>query len=144
MKAVNPYLNFPGNTEEAFEFYRSVFGGEFVGGVRRFSDFGGAMGELPEADRNKVAHVALPLGDGAMLMGTDALESHGRTLTIGNNVYISLDVETEAEIDRLFSALSEGGRVEMPLAKTEWSDRYGICVDRFGVQWMLGYYREAS
>lgn len=135
MKNVNPYLNFPGNTEEAFGFYRSVFGGEFPM-VLRFRDFEpGTNG--PDGD--KLAHIALPLGNGSMLMGTDALESHGRTLHVGNNFSISLEAETSDEAERLFAALSEGGSVGMPLSRTEWAELYGMCTDRYGVQWMVNY-----
>ena len=138
MKAVNPYLNFSGNTEEAFNFYRSVFGGEFLG-VLRFRDFGESGMRVSEGDQDKIAHIALPLGKDTMLMGTDALESHGRTLMVGNNVYFNLEAESDEEADRLLNALSAGGRTEMPLQKTEWAEKYGSCVDRFGVQWMVNY-----
>lgn len=135
MKNVNPYLNFPGNTEEAFGFYRSVFGGEFPM-VLRFRDFGP---EMDGPDGDKLAHIALPLGQGSMLMGTDALESHGRSLTMGNNFSISLEAETSDEAERLFGALSAGGRPDMPLGRTEWAELYGMCTDRYGVQWMVNF-----
>ena len=137
MKAVNPYLNFNGNTEEAFTFYRSVFGGDFLA-VIRFSDFPGMEG-LAADDAGKLAHIALPLGTGNILMGTDALESKGHNLTMGTNSYISLETESAEEAARLFDGLSAGGRVEMPLQLTEWAEKYGSCVDRFGVQWMVSY-----
>lgn len=135
MKNVNPYLNFPGNTEEAFGFYRSVFGGEFPM-VLRFRDF---MPGTNGADGDKLAHIALPLGSGSMLMGTDALESHGRSLKVGNNFSISLEAETRDEAERLFARLSEDGGVAMPLGQTEWAELYGMCTDRYGVQWMVNY-----
>ena len=138
MNAVNPYLNFNGNTEEAFNFYRSVFGGEFLG-VLRFRDFGESGMRVPEGDQDKIAHIALPLSKDTVLMGTDALESHGRTLMVGNNVYFNLEAESDEEAERLFNALSAGGRTEMPLQKTEWAEKYGICADKFGVQWMVNY-----
>lgn len=137
MKAVNPYLNFNGNTEEAFNFYRSVFGGDFLG-VMRFKDFGADLG-IPENDLNKIAHIALPLGTDNILMGTDVLESQERPLVIGNNTYISLETDSDEEAERLFSALSDGGEVEMPLQQTEWSEKFGICSDQFGIQWMVSY-----
>jgi PhnB protein len=138
MNSVNPYLNLPGNAEEAFNFYKSVFGGEFVLLVR-FGDFGeDAMGASP-AERDKIAHISLPLGKGNILMGTDALEAHGKALNVGNNFYISLEAESLEEAESLFSALSSGGKVEMPLQKTEWAEGYGMCTDKFGVQWMLSY-----
>lgn len=136
MQAANPYLNFPGNTEEAFNFYRSVFGGEFAM-VVRFKDMGG-MG-VPEPEQDKLAHISLPLGRDGVLMGTDAVGSQADSLTVGNNFYITLTAETAAEAERLFEGLSAGGRIEMPLQKTEWAEQYGACVDRFGVQWMVSY-----
>lgn len=143
MKTPNPYLNFPGNTEEAFTFYKSVFGGEFVA-VVRYQDLqgDGGMG-APAEDQGKIAHIALPIGDG-VLMATDALESFGRGLTVGNNFYINLEAESGEEADRLFAALSAGGRVEMPLQRTQWAEKYGACADKFGVQWMVNYRGEVS
>lgn len=139
MKNLNPYLNFPGNTEEAFEFYRSVFGGDFLM-VARFKDFGNGGGmELPPENLDKIAHIALPLGEGHILMGTDALESMGQSLTFGNNSYIALEADNGEEAERLFSALSDGGRVEMELQKTEWAEKYSSFADRYGVQWMISY-----
>lgn len=139
MKTVNPYLNFPGNTEEAFEFYRTVFGGDFLA-VVRFKDFGEGGGmEMGPEDRDKIAHIALPLGNGHILMGTDALESMGQSLTFGNNSYIALEADTPEEADRVFSALSDQGGVEMELQKTQWAEKYGSCSDRYGVQWMVSY-----
>ncbi|PMR68309.1 VOC family protein [Halomonas heilongjiangensis] len=138
MKMVSPYLNFAGNTEEAFGFYRSVFGGEFPM-VLRYRDFGdNAMG-APEHELDKIAHMALPLGRDTMLMGTDVLESQAASLNMGNNFYISLEAESGAEATQLFEALAAGGQVEMPLQQTEWAEQFGICKDKFGVQWMVGY-----
>lgn len=146
MKSVNPYLNFDGDTEEAFKFYRSVFGGDFLQLVR-FKDFGGdggAMGNLSEEDLNKIAHVGLPLGDGQVLMGTDVLESLGQKLEIGNNSYIAIEADSPDEAARLFGGLCEGGKVEMPLEAQAWAEKFGSCVDRFGVQWMVSYTGEAQ
>jgi PhnB protein len=137
MKTVHPYLNFAGNTEEAFTFYRSVFGGEFTG-ISRFRDMGGAEMGIPEDELDRVANMGLPLANGVMLMGTDTV-STWQTLTQGNNAYIMLDCESAEEAQRLFSALSAGGRVEMELQKTEWAKLYASFVDRFGVQWMVYY-----
>jgi PhnB protein len=138
MKAVNPYLNFPGNTEEAFNFYKSVFGGEFLA-LTRFREFGAGVMEMAEADLDKIAHIALPLGAGCILMGTDVTESSPGTLTIGTNVYITLEPDTIDEAQGLFDALSNGGRIEMPMQRTEWAELYGICADKYGVQWMVNY-----
>lgn len=137
MKAVNPYLNFNGNTEEAFRFYQTVFGGDLQ--IIRFEDFGENSMGVPDEDLTKIAHVALPLRDGSMLMGTDTLESLGQELTMGNNFSITLEAESDEEAEKIFNALSDGGKVEMPLAKTEWAEKYGMCADRFGVRWMVNY-----
>ena len=138
MKGAHPYLNFPGNTEEAFNFYRSVFGGDFLG-VIRFRDMGGDSMGIPETDLDKIMHIALPIGGGTLLMATDTLESLGQRLDVGNNVYINLDVESTEEAERLFDGLKAGGNVEMPLAETDWAETFGICKDQYGVQWMINY-----
>ena len=139
MAAVSTYLNFTRNTEEAFNFYRSVFGGEFTGEISRFKDIPSSenMPPLPEEDRNLVMHVALPILDGHLLMGTDAPESMGFKVNYGNNVYISLHPDTREETKRLFNALSEGGKIEQELQDMFWGDYYGSCADKFGVQWMF-------
>jgi PhnB protein len=139
MASVSTYLNFSRNTEEAFTFYKSVFGTEFSGNIARFSEVPPQEGQPPvaEADKNLVMHVALPILGGHVLMGTDAPESMGFTVTQGNNVYISLQPDTRAETDRLFNALSEGGKVEMSLQDMFWGDYFGSCTDKFGVRWMF-------
>src|SRR5688500_9359654 len=116
MSSFHPYLNFAGNTEEAFNFYKSVFGGEFQA-VMRFTDMAGCD-EMPltEADKNKIAHIALPLGNGTILMGTDSLESLGQKLNVGNNSYICIVPDTREDADRLFNGLSPDGKVEMPMS----------------------------
>jgi len=137
MAIVNPYLNFNGNTEEAFTFYKSVFGGEFIT-VQRFKDTPEAD-KIAEADRDKIMHIALPIGDGTILMATDALESMGHPLTVGNNFYMSVSAESEKEADKLFKALSAGGRVTIPLEKAFWGAYFGMFTDKFGIQWMINY-----
>jgi PhnB protein len=136
MKAANPYLTFNGNTLEAFEHYRSVFGGEFPM-VLRYRDFPDNSMNATEEALDRIAHIGLPLGE-SVLMGMDALGSHGRA-TIGDNFHIVVEAESSEEADRVFDALAEGGSVEMPLQQTEWAEKYGICTDRFGVQWMIDY-----
>jgi PhnB protein len=140
MKGANPYLNFPGNTEEAFNFYRQVLGGEFLG-VLRYRDFGDNAMNVPEDELDKIAHIALPLGGENMLMATDTLKS--QSLTPGNNFYIHLETDGPEEARRVFDGMAEGGRVEMPLEKVEWAELYGMCADRFGVQWMISYTGDA-
>ena len=139
MSRVSTYLNFPRSTEQAFDFYRSVFGGEFAGPIHRFADIPPAPGQPPlaESDRNLVMHVELPILGGHVLMGTDAPESMGFSLTPGNNVYINLEPDTRAETDRLFNALSAGGKVEMPLQEMFWGGYFGSITDRFGIKWMF-------
>jgi PhnB protein len=138
MKAIHPYLNFAGNTEEAFEFYRSVFGGELsIMRYRDMADDGGMS--IPESDLDKIANVGLSLGNGTDLMGTDVLDSLGQSLSVGNNYSIVLDVESEEEGRRLFESLSAGGEIGMPFMRTEWAELFGDFKDRFGVQWMVNY-----
>lgn len=138
MKSINPYLNFPGNTEEAFNFYKKVFGGDFMGGIFRFKDTPDAK-KLSKSDQEKVMHVALPMGKDNMLMATDALESMGFKVTFGNNFYISIHADSREEADKLFNGLSEGGKVEMPMADQFWGDYFGSLADKFGVRWMVIY-----
>ena len=139
MASTSTYLNFSRNTEEAFNFYKSVFGGEFVGGINRFAQVPPQPGQPPmaEADKNLIMHIALKILGGHMLMGTDAPESMGFQLNKGNNVYISLHPDTRAEADTLFAALSAGGKIEMKLQEMFWGDYFGSFTDKFGVQWMI-------
>lgn len=138
MTKLNTYLNFAGNTEEAFGFYKAVFGGEFTS-VVRYKDMPMEGVSIPKQDENKIMHVGLPVGKDDVLMASDALESLGQTLTQGNNVYLSVHPETKEEADRIFNALSTGGAVEMPMADQPWGDYYGSLKDRYGVQWMVNY-----
>jgi PhnB protein len=137
MATLNPYLNFNGNTEEAFNFYKSVFGGEFIT-LQRFKDTPMAD-KIASADQDKIMHVALPIGQGNILMATDALESMGQKLAVGNNISLSLEVDSEAEADKLFGALGAGGQVTMPLEKAFWGAYFGMVTDKFGIQWMVNY-----
>ena len=142
MKVVNPYLNFKGNTEEAFNFYKSVFGGEFSM-IQRFKETPEA-GKTAPADMNKLMHIALPIGSGNILMGTDAIGPMGDHFKQGNNFHLSLHTESEDETRKLFSALSAGGLVTVPLDKMFWGDYFGMCTDKFGVSWMLSYTANAQ
>jgi len=139
MASVSTYLNFARSTEEAFNFYKSVFGGEFVGGISRFRDIppSDEMPPLPEEDQNLVMHVVLPIVGGHRLMGTDAPESMGFKVNAGNNVYINLEPDTRDETKRLFNGLSSGGTIEQELQDMFWGDYYGSCKDKYGVQWMF-------
>jgi PhnB protein len=139
MARVSTYLNFPRSTEEAFVFYKSVFGTEFTAPIARFKDIPPHPGQptLAEADQNLVMHVELPILGGHVLMGTDAPESMGFTVKPGNNVFINLEPDTRAETERLFTALAEGGKIEMPLQDMFWGAYFGSLVDRFGIHWMF-------
>ena len=139
MASTSTYLNFPRNTEETFTFYKSVFGGDFFGKPMRFCDIPPMEGMPPlaEEDKNLIMHIELPIVGGHMLMGTDAPESFGFTVTFGNNVHINLQPDTRTETKRLFDALSEGGKVTMALQDMFWGDYYGSCTDKFGVHWMF-------
>ena len=141
MKAVNPYLNFSDNCEAAFNFYKSVFGGEFVT-VMRFKDVPSEeldeSHQMSDGEAEKIMHVALPIGQETILMGSDVPEGMG-AVTIGTNFAISLSADSEAEATALFNKLSAGGQVTMPLDKAFWGDYFGMLTDKFGVQWMVSY-----
>jgi PhnB protein len=139
MASTSTYLNFPRNTEEAFNFYKSVFGGEFFATPMRFGDITPMEGmpQVSDADKNLIMHIELAIVGGHMLMGTDAPESFGFTVNFGNNVHINLQPDTRDETTRLFNGLSDGGKVTMPLQDMFWGDYYGSCTDKFGVNWMF-------
>jgi PhnB protein len=138
MARVNIYLTLAGNTEEAFNAYKSVFGGEFAA-FQRMSEVpsGPDSPELPENERDKVMHVELPILGGASLMGSDLLESMGHSLTTGNNVAISLEPDDVPTAQRLFDGLSQGGSEVEPLQRMFWGAHYGSCTDRFGTRWLF-------
>ncbi len=139
MPRVSTYLNFPRSTEAAFLFYRSVFRTEFSRPIARFKDMSPQPGQptLSAADQNLVLHVELPILGGHMLMGTDAPESMGFTVSPGDNVHLNLEPDTRAEADRLFAALADGGKVGMPMQDMFWGAYFGSLTDRFGIRWMV-------
>jgi PhnB protein len=139
MASVSTYLNFPRKTEEVFNFYKTVFGGEFMGTIGRFSDVPPSddMPPLAEEDKNLIMHIALPILGGHVLMGTDAPESMGFHVKFGNNIYINLQPDTRKETKKLFDALSKNGNVTMELQDMFWGDYFGTCTDKYGVQWMF-------
>ncbi len=144
MASVASYLNFQGNTEEAFLFYKEVFQTEFLAPPIRFSSIPPMEGmpPVPESEKDFVMHIALPtLGD-HWLMGTDASKSMGHKVAFGNNISINLMPDTVAEGQRLFDALSKGGQIGMPFSKQFWGDTYGACTDKFGVKWMVNVRKE--
>lgn len=133
------YLNFPRSTEEAFNFYKSVFKTEFTGSVARFGDIPAQPGQPPmaDADKNLVMHIELPILGGHVLMGTDAPESFGFTVNPGNNIHLNLEPDTRAETQTLFKALSEGGKVDMELMEMFWGGYFGSLLDKYGIRWMF-------
>jgi PhnB protein len=141
MTTINPYLNFPGTTEEAFKLYKSVFGGEFSS-VQRMKDTPDAD-KVPAADRDKIMHIALPIGNGIRLMASDSVESMGHKYTAGNNYYLSINVDSKQEADRVFNGLSKGGKIEMPMQKMFWGEYFGMFADKFGIQWMVSFAEKA-
>lgn len=136
MTKLNPYLNFDGNCEEAFNFYKTVFGGEFTY-LSRMSDIQNE--ETSEDDKNLIMHVSLPIGND-ILMGSDVPSEMKSMFKSGNNNYISLSPNSKEEADRLFNALSDGGEVEMAMEEMFWGDYFGSFRDRFGIWWMVNYY----
>ncbi len=138
MARVSTYLNFPGQTEEAFQFYRAVFRTEFAGPIARFSEAPAHPGHpLSDADKQLVLHIELPILGGHMLMGTDAVESMGMQVATGNNVHLNLEPDTRDEARRLFDALADGGKVSMPLQDMFWGAYFGSLTDRYGINWMV-------
>lgn len=138
---LNPYLNFNGNAETAFRFYQAVFGGELS--LYFFKDMMPDT-ELADHEKNYVMHVGLPISDGQFLMGSDCLSNQGTPLRMGNNSYISIMPDSREEADRIFSALSDGGEVEVPMEDMFWGDYYGSFKDRFGVEWMIMFNDEEA
>ena len=134
---VNPYLNFDGNAEQAFEHYRSVFGGEFIAKL--------PMSEAPDSDKlpleeqKRMMHISLAISEDTILMASDIMPSMGHKLPEGSNCYISLHPTSREEADRLFNGLSEGGYIEMPMEDQFWGDYFGSFTDRFDVKWMINY-----
>lgn len=136
MKSVNPYLHFNGNTEEAFGFYQTVFGGELQ--IDRYKDLEDNMGASGD-DLDKIANVALQIGAGTTLYASDMLKASGQALIEGNNFSIQLETESSHEAESLFNKLSGGGKIDMPLMQTEWAEKFGMLTDKFGIRWMVYY-----
>ena len=141
MASVSTYLNFDGRTEEAFEFYRTVFGGNYEGDVNRFGDMPADdnMPPLPDEAKDQVLHVCLPILGGFKLMGSDAPNCMGFQVHMGNNMHINLETDSREQTDELFAALSDGGTITMPLQDMFWGAYFGSCTDKFGVQWMFNF-----
>lgn len=138
MATINPHINFNGNAEEAFTFYKSVFGGEFAK-IVRFKDLGSTEHPIAEKEENKIMHIALPIGKHSMLMGNDVPEFMGKTNENENRSKIVISAESKEEADKLFNGLSAGGQVEMPIAVSPWGSYFGMFRDKYGIEWMVDY-----
>ena len=138
MKAINPWINFNGNAEEAFTFYKSVFGGEFAK-VIRFKDLASAEFPVAEKEENKIMHIALPIGKSNFLMANDVPESMGRTNERENRSKIVISADSKEETDRLFNGLSAGGEIEMPISDSPWGSYFGTFRDKYGIEWMVDF-----
>ena len=141
MARISTYINCPGNTEEAFALYRTVFGTDYVGPVMRFGDMPAAPGgpELSADEKNKILHIELPLYGGHLLMGTDSLESMGHTQRIGNNTTIQIEPDSRDDADRLYRLLADRGSDTTGMQDMPWGAYWGCCLDRFGIRWMINY-----
>jgi PhnB protein len=137
MAQINPHINFNGNAEEAFIFYKSVFGGEFTK-IIRFKDLSNPEFPLAETEANKIMHISLPIGQNS-LMANDVPEFMGRVNENENRSKISITAESKEEADKLFTGLSEGGEIEMPIADSPWGSYFGMFRDKFGIEWMVEF-----
>ncbi len=137
MALINPHINFNGNAEEAFNFYRSVFGGTFAM-IMRLKDMSSPEFPVPEIDANKIMHIALPIGKN-VLMGNDVPESMGKVNENENRSKISISAESREEADKLFNGLSAGGTIEVPIADSPWGSYFGMFRDKFGIEWMVDF-----
>lgn len=139
MATINPYLTFNGNCEEAFTFYKSIFGGEY--------SYMGRFGEMPQeegytlsdSEKNKIMHIGLPISKTDVLMGSDTMQPYNDSYTVGNNVTISVGADTKEEADKLYAGLAEGGKPTMPMNDTFWGSYFGMLTDKFGVHWMISF-----
>lgn len=138
MALINPHINFNGNAEEAFTFYKSVFGGEF-GKIIRFKDIAGPEMPIAEKDENKIMHIALPIGKSNALMGNDVPEFMGKVNENENRSKISISAESKEEADKLFNGLSAGGSIEVPIADSFGDSYFGMFRDKYGIEWMVTF-----
>lgn len=138
MAQINPYIHFNGNAEEAFTFYKSVFGGEFAMLVR-FKDFENLDNQVSDKEANKIMHIALPIGKTNVLMASDTPESMGKHNENETRSKISISAESKEEADKLFNGLSEGGTIEMPIADSPWGSYFGMFRDKYGIEWMVDF-----
>jgi len=141
MAQINPYIHFNGNAEEAFTFYKSVFGGEFTR-IARFKDISGSEFPIPEKEENKIMHISLPIGD-TFLMGSDVPDVLGTVNENENRSKISITAQSKEEADKLYNGLSAGGTVEMPLAESPWGSYFAMFRDKYGIEWMVNFEQKA-
>ena len=138
MALINPHINFNGNAEEAFTFYKSVFGGEFAK-VVRFKDLASPEFPVAEKEENKIMHIALPIGKTNVLMGNDVPEFLGKVNENENRSKISISTESKEEADKLFNGLSADGKIEFPMADSPWGSYFGMFRDKYGIEWMVDF-----
>ena len=138
MTIINPHINFNGNAKEAFEFYRSVFGGEFAR-VIRYKDMPAGDFPIDEKEANKIMHIALPIGETNTLMGNDVPDFMGKVNEKENRSKISIHPKSKEEADKYFNGLSEGGEVEFPLSTSPWGSYFGMFRDKYGIEWMIDF-----
>lgn len=145
MPSINPYLTFLGNCEDAFNHYKSVFGGEFTY-VGRFGEMPPQEGQpaMSDEDKNKIMHISLPIGNGTTLMGSDTGGEWAPQTVIGNNITISVNADSKEQADRFFNQLSDGGTQTMPMNQTFWGDYFGMCTDKFQINWMISFNENAG
>ncbi len=144
MATVNPYITFLGNCEEAFNHYKSVFGGEFSL-INRFSEMPPQEGmELPKEALNKIMHISLPISNETLLMGSDTGGEWAAKTVVGNNITISITADSKEQADHFFNSLSEGGKVNMPMDVTFWGSYFGMCTDKFDINWMISFRQAPS
>ncbi len=138
MALINPHINFNGNAEEAFTFYKSVFGGEFTR-IIRFKDISGPEFSVAEKEENKIMHIALPIGKNNMLIANDVPEFMGRVNENENRSKISISAESKEEADKLFNGLSAGGTIEVPITDSPWGSYFGMFRDKYGIEWIVEF-----
>lgn len=137
MTTINPYLTFNGNCEEAFNFYKSVFGGEFSF-LSRYSELPSDY-KVNESEKENIMHMSLPIGGDTVIMGSDSSEAFGKPATFGDNISISITTDSKEKADMLFNTLSNGGEITMPIQDTFWGDYFGSFRDKYGIYWMVGF-----
>lgn len=137
MAVINPHINFNGNAEAAFTFYKSVFGGEFAK-IMRFKDLSNPEFTVTEQEANKIMHIALPIGKN-ILMGNDVPQFMGQVSESENRSKIAISAESKEEANKLFNLLSEGGQIEMPISDSPWGSYFGMFRDKYGIEWMVDY-----